>query len=173
MLSAAEKKEKEQFFRELDCLNAFGGDDEVDTKSELRFRDIAPKKATLQLNAKLTKPAPAPTAEADEQKVPHRKRASSQDDSVPAAKSDPPPRLDRAATTPEHSPRKPMPRAKRMKEGFTDLSNLKARMKGEGYPKLKRLPKWAANRRPIPLDKQIFDGLVFCKFFSVRVSCTF
>lgn len=169
MLSAQEKKEKEQFFRDLDRLTAFGRENEAEIKPDLSFSDIVPKKATDPLNAKSSKTIPTLTAEVNEQTAHRRKRASSQDFSVPATRSDPPPRLDRAATLPEHSPGKPIPRPKRMKEDFTDLSNLKARMKGEGYPKLKRLPKWAANRKPIPVDKQIFDGLVFCKSVKARV----
>ncbi|EXJ58697.1 hypothetical protein A1O7_06126 [Cladophialophora yegresii CBS 114405] len=179
MLSAQEKKEKEQFFRDLDRL----GDLDEDTQEEVTLSVPVPPLTDPQTKPAVSMPRAtlAPSKAVIEEKTPlSQKRKQSEDAAQPDQRAVRQPRLARSSTLPEQQPAqkgRPIPRLERaatvpekgstkakhpkLRTNFTDLSNVQARLKGEGRPKLKQLPKFAAKMKPVDPDKQIFKGLVF------------
>ena len=157
MLSTVEKKEKTQLFQDLDRLDSLS-DEEVDID-----RSSSPgtpsKRPSRQSNLKLKRSISAGTV-ADMEEI-KRKRKASQEISNPDRTAAPKPSLTRAATLPGKlvTGKKPP----KLKRNITDLSNLEARKKGTGRPKLKSLPTWA-KIAAVPAEQQIFKGLVFCRF---------
>jgi hypothetical protein len=182
MLSAEEKKEKEEFFRDLDRLDDL--DEDEQEEMTLSSLEPPPPKPLNKPVASIPRATLAPSEELVEERTPlRRKRKPSQDAALLEQRAARQPPLARSSTLPEQKPGKqgpPIPRLERaatvpeggltktehpkLRTNFTDLSNVKSRLNGEGRPKLKPLPKFAANPRPIDPDKQIFKGLVFCRF---------
>ncbi|KIW67262.1 hypothetical protein PV04_06527 [Phialophora macrospora] len=179
MLSAEEKKEKDQFFRDLDRLEAL--DEDEQEEMTLGFPESRPVKSLNKPIASIPRATPAPSEEVIDEKTPlGRKRKPSQDAAQPDQQAARQPPLARSSTLPEQQPNEqgpPIPRLGRaatvpergsiearhpkLRTKFTDLSNVTERLKGEGRPKLKPLPKFAAKTKPIDPDRQIFKGLVF------------
>ncbi|ETI22334.1 hypothetical protein G647_06408 [Cladophialophora carrionii CBS 160.54] len=179
MLSAEEKKEKEQFFLDLDRL----GDLDEDEQEEMILGDsepppmrcltkpaasipraiLAPSEEVIDertpLSRKRKQPVEAAQSDQRAARQPRLARSSTLPEQKPDQKGPLIPRLERAATVPERGPIKGG--HSKSRTNFTDLSNVQARLKGEGQPKLKKLPKFAAKPKPIDPDKQIFKGLVF------------
>ncbi len=182
MLSAQEKQEKEHFFHDLDRLEDLDGDgEEEDTGSTLPgslpamtssnpSTNIGPAPATEMTGLARTesrKRKRSQPASGPEQKAaappPHLDRASTLPEQEPAQKALPKPRLARAATLPEDSPSNL--KAPKLTKTSTDLSNLEARLTGKERPKLRPLPKTKSWKplADIPVEKQVFQGLVFCR----------
>lgn len=153
MLSSQEKKEKNKFFRDLDHLDTVSGND--DDTDVLSSSETPSKKPRRPPNLKVTQSLPA--IDTVDMEGNRRKRKPSQEI---LKSSDRHPSLKRAATVPEQSSTLKIPPV--LERNVTDLSNLEARLKGEGKPKLKPLPK---NRRVAKVDRdnQIFKGVVICR----------
>ena len=178
MLSAEEKKEKNQFFRDLDRL--LDADEKEDTAA------MTPQPSSKHIpenpNVQGSDPYPALTKEATDMQTSRKRKPSKEapqpepraaphshltrTSSLPGPKLQPEERskvsLARAATLPEYDSKQPKP----LHPGntFTNLSNLEARLEGKERPKLRPLKgkKWK-KRADVELDKQIFRGFVFCE----------
>lgn len=174
MLSAPEKKEKDQFFRDLDRIEDLDNDDGDVTNMTLP--DLSPARSSskpsmaspIEGTADLTSTTRRKRKQADvgldQEEAPHPRlaRASTLPEQEPQPKVPPRrPRLARSHTVPEKRPVE----SKAHELTFTDLSNLEKRLKGTEWPKLRPLPK-SCKVADIPVDKQIFQGLVFCRLFS-------
>ncbi|KAJ9607850.1 hypothetical protein H2200_007929 [Cladophialophora chaetospira] len=174
MLSEEERKEKEDFFTELDRLEDLDSNDEE--VASMSAPESSPKRPSSKMKG-LAAEGMVDLERGESRKrkpsrdVPQSKQRASQPPRLPRASTlpeqeselQPPvkPRLARATTLPEQSPTKTKPT--KLKRTFTDLSNLEARLKGTELPKLRPLRK-GKNWKPladIPPGRQIFRGLVF------------
>ena len=182
MLSAEEKKEKEDFFRDLDHLEDL--DDDGEEQADINAPESPPKRRSNKVNTNMPGSSPVTKGAVDLKRTRSRKRKPSREVPQSRQRASQHPRLTRASTLPEQDseqkaqgiprlaramtlPEKGLtkPKSSYLSRTFTDLSNLEARLKGTELPKLRALPKGKIWKplADIPTGKQIFQGLVFCK----------
>ncbi|KIW32120.1 uncharacterized protein PV07_03690 [Cladophialophora immunda] len=153
MLSSEEKKEKDQFFKDLYHLDSL---DDGESEAGPILLGQPPKRSPPEHSART--PKIDPSMKMIDMDRRQEKRKLSQTAPQPEPKSElQPPRPRASSSAPIPTKKKKPPRAKR---NVTDLSNIEARMNGSGLPRLKPLPK-RVKMGSIPPDRQIFKGLVF------------
>ncbi|KAH0844883.1 hypothetical protein AYO21_05788 [Fonsecaea monophora] len=151
MLSSEEKKEKDQFFKDLYRLDSLDDEESVKKPNVSEQPHLRPP---LAQKAKAQGAEPTSKINVSERQL--RKRKLSQTSlnlEQRSARQPSPPKAHAAPNLPQKNP-------SRTNRNVTDLSNLEARMKGLGLPKLKPLPK-RTTMGYMPLNRQIFKGLVF------------
>ena len=187
MLSAEEKKEKLEFFRDLNRLLVV--DDEDDGQGGFSSGKVLSKSIPNEPKIKVPGSDPPLTREVTNmERFPTRKRKPTEDVLQSEKRAAPHPRLGRTSSLPEQGLKQKTPlnpslarsatlpeqgsmKSKALQSGkpFTDLSNLEARINGTERPKLRPLKKGKTWKKPAEIEpeQQIFRGLVFCKHTRV------
>ncbi len=166
MATSQQKKEKEQFFRELDALDQLVSDDDDEEGErqqkmttikvpETPVNQLMPPAAQRSANKLTSISASRPNK--IEQHT--RKRKSAHQDPDPASETAtiPVPQIMPASVHPVFEPTTKKTKQKAQPKGdVTNMSNLKQRKRQLPRVMLQKL-------KPLPTEQQTFTGLVFCE----------